>query len=121
MGDVVLVPVKFFRPWVAGMFGHPGHRLFTLEIHPVAVLWVDDPFMWVGAVINHGESIQFGPPLCCEFVAIIGGVFSSALDEVCEITEIVGFGIAWVSCHHCGSGPAVGHTWCQLIGAIASC
>lgn len=86
VGDVVLVPMELFWPWVAGVFGHPWDGLFALEIHPMTVLRVDDAFMRVGPGILLCQFVQFSPPLCCEFVAVIGSVFSSALDEVGKIT-----------------------------------
>lgn len=47
MCDVVLLPVDFFWPWISGVFCDPWDCLFTVEIHPVSVLRVDDPFVGV--------------------------------------------------------------------------
>ena len=116
-----LSPNDFLRPRVAAELRHPRECFGVFSVHPVSHFGVDAHEVRVSVWIVLAQIEQQIFPFGRDLVAFVCAVFAAYKQAKADVAQVVGLGVVGMSGHHGGRRPAIRHTGCELIDAVASC
>jgi len=62
---------------------------------------MDDQLVDIAAGILGGQGVEIDAPLLGDFVAVVGGVFSTDVQSEADVAKARWRGVVWMTGHHC--------------------